>query len=113
MNAAAVRREIEWLIDQFGVTAELRRPTSASDGFFGSHESAETSRGNIKAELVAATDPTGSGGKAHVKVASAVLQNDFLVVSGVRYRVKFVETKAFFGDATHLELLLEKENLHG
>ena len=42
MSATAIRKEIEWLIGKFGTDAQLRRPTVASDGFFGSHESAET-----------------------------------------------------------------------
>ena len=111
-------REVKWLIEQSGVSARLTRPRRQGQGsFYGSSETSEELVGGIPVEMqdLPPKDLTeiGADAVACVLPDCGVQEQDFLAVSGTRYRVTEVKPHNFFGTVTHLELHLERERRDG
>ena len=101
-----------------GITGALSRPNSiGAESFYGPTENSETSVGSIAVEMrqLAEKDLTeiGADASAFVLPDSGVLEQDFLTVAGVRYRISEVNPANFFGTTTHLELHLVRERRDG
>lgn len=110
--------DVAWLIRQAGTTARVTRPTPAGAGsFFGPHEAGETAVGEIPIEVndLAPKDlaELGCDAVASVLPDAGVVENDFVAVAGVHYRVSEVKPQSLFGTVTHVDLHLVMERRHG
>jgi len=117
-QTAQAAGDVAWMIRQAGTTAHVTRPTPAGTGsFYGAHEAAETVVGDVPIELrdlpSADLAELGCDAVASVLPDSGVLENDFVAVGGVRYRVSEAHPQNLFGTVTHLDLHLEREKRHG
>lgn len=110
--------DVAWLIRQAGTSARVTRPTPAGTGsFFGPHEAAEALIGEIPIEVndLAPKDlaELGCDAVASVLPDAGVVENDFVEVGGLRYRVSEVKPHNLFGTVTHVDLHLVMERRHG
>jgi hypothetical protein len=111
-------RDVAWLIRQTGTIAKVMRPTPAGTGsFYGSHEASETPVGEVPIEMrdLPPKDlaELGADAVAAVLPDAGIVENDFVEVAGVRYRVTDVKPQRFFGTVTHIDLHLARERRHG
>ena len=110
--------DVAWLIRQADTTAHVTRPTPAGAGtFFGPHEAGETVVGDVPIEMndLQPKDlaELGCDAVASVLPDAGVVENDFVAVSGLRYRVSEVKPQNLFGTVTHFDLHLVMERRHG
>jgi len=120
MTAAQLARaiaDVTALIAAENVTATIKRRTqSSSEPFYGPLEGTETTIGSTAISFVQAKeiDYTLRGGDAAAAIpaSASVLEQDIMVVGGLRYRVVDVLPQNCFGAVTHQVLVLVKERVH-
>jgi hypothetical protein len=111
----AITGDVRQIIEACGETARILRPEkSGTDSFFGPHESGEAIiASNVPCELQhlspEAVIQKGHDAVLHVLPDAGVIENDFVEVAGVRYRVTDIVPHNCYGVITHFELRLEKE----
>ena len=109
-----IAADVRLVIESSGETARVLRPNrQGADTFFGAHEAAEVEVAVIPCELrhlpPEEVQQKGHDAELHVLPGAPVLEGDFAVMVGVRYRVTDVKPHNCFGVVTHLELKLELE----
>ncbi len=107
-------REVTWLIQTSNVSAVVTRPGVTGSGTFdGPIESTISTIGTIPIEMNTKVNSDlteiGADASASVLPSCGVLENDWVTVSGTRYKVTNIQPQNFFGVITHWVLILTKD----
>jgi len=107
-------REVTWLIQKSGVTASVTRPGVTGSGTFdGPIDATISTIGTIAIDmnLKVNADLTAIGADASASVlpSCGILENDWITVSGIRYKVTNIQPQNFFGVVSHWVLILTKD----
>ncbi len=115
IEKTTARADMTVIIESFGTTGILYRPTVGGGGSFaGSHEESESEVSNgfpLEWRQLSPEDlkQIGADGMIHVKHDLDIHENDVLLFETIRYRVTDVSPKNLFGVLTHQVVKLERE----
>jgi hypothetical protein len=107
-------REVTWLIQTSNVSAVVTRPGVTGAGTFdGPIESSVSTVGTVAIEMNTKVNADltaiGADASASVLPSCGILENDWVTVSGIRYKVTNIQSQNFFGVVTHWVLILTKD----